>query len=216
MHKYILAILSLSILSFSLLAKDLSKEEKKRIIDQLKIYKKDPDSYRRMLNKYQEQIDTANTELGRKRDENDNLLKSIAQQQAKVSMMETQLKDCQNKPAIQCPDCPEPGSIPSQGVVYKVQLGLYSKLNINNYFDKAKYVGVEKAEKMNRYVVSYFETKEEAENFVKDMKRIGIMGAFAAKYENGERVYEWDKNPKFKGKKAPKSLQEVVSKPKHK
>ena len=213
MHKYIIAILAVAFVSFSLSAKEMTKEEKKRIKDQLKIYKKDPESYQRMLGKYQAQIDTANTELGRKRDENDNLIKTATEQQAKMSMVESQLKTLQNKPEVKCPDCPVAGAVPSHGTIYKVQLGLYSKLNINNYFDKPKYIGVEQAEKMNRYVVSYFETKEEAENFVKDMKRFGIKGAFASKYENGERVYEWEKNPKFKGKKAPKSLQEALGKP---
>jgi hypothetical protein len=72
-------------------------------------------------------------------------------------------------------------------VVYKIQIGLYKKLDMSSYLAEPKFIGLEKDGDKNRYVVSYFREKEEAVKFVTELRRLGIRGAFVAKYENGER-----------------------------
>jgi hypothetical protein len=63
---------------------------------------------------------------------------------------------------------------------------------------------------MNRYVISYFPDEETAKSFVADIRKLGIKDAFVSKYIDGVRVYEWDNNPKYKGKKVPASLSEAL------
>jgi hypothetical protein len=41
---------------------------------------------------------------------------------------------------------------------------------------------------------------------------MGLRDAFVSKYIDGSRIYEWEKNPKFKGKPTPASLQEGLGK----
>jgi hypothetical protein len=57
-------------------------------------------------------------------------------------------------------------------------------------------MGVEKDGDKNRYNISYFLDKEEAEHLVSDLRKLGLHGAFVAKYENGERVMERPKTSK--------------------
>jgi hypothetical protein len=87
-------------------------------------------------------------------------------------------------------------------------MGLYNQFDISGYFSKPKYLGYEKVDGGNRYVISYFDQEEDAKAFVKDMRKMGIKDAFVARYVDGKRLFEWDKNPKFKDKKSPESTEE--------
>ncbi len=82
---------------------------------------------------------------------------------------------------------------PVAGTIYKVQIGLYKDFDITRYFEEPRSIGYETVEGMNRYVISDFPTEEVAQNFATEMARMGIKGAFVAKYENGKRIFEWGK-----------------------
>lgn len=196
MYKYILPTLAALAFTTSVSAADLTKEEKKAIKKELKGYKKDPASFKSMIDKYKETIDSNNAQIGR-----DNLAISQANSkyqdaQKKVDMMDADLKACLNKPEPKCPDA-DVLTIPATGTVYKVQLGLYRKFDMNSYFDKPKYVGFEKADGMNRYIVSYFMDKDAAERFAADLRKLGLHDAFVAKYADGQRIYEKDPKKKW-------------------
>jgi hypothetical protein len=96
------------------------------------------------------------------------------------------------------------------GTVYKIQLGLYQKFNINKYFEEPRLLGYEEENGMNRYIISDFDDEGVAMRFVDDIRRMGIKDAFVAKYINGVRVYEWSKNPKYKDQPVPSSLEEAL------
>ena len=202
MNKIILLLLSLSLISGSVMSKELSKEDKKRIKSQLKEYLKNPDSFQKMMDHNKQTIDSNTAELAQRKATIDQLSASFTITQKKVDDLESQLKECQNKPVQTCPPCPTPGVAPANGTVYKVQIGLYKKLDLSSYFAEPKYTGMEKVDGMNRYVFSYFNTKAEAEEFVADLRKLGLRGAFVAKYENGERIME---GKKAKTKSASKS-----------
>ncbi len=192
MNKYIILLLTLFVGLGTLTAKDLSKEDKKRIKSQLKEYRKNPESYQKMIDQYKETIDSNTVQLARRKATISQLTTNLNDAQVKLTELESQLKECQNKPVPVCPSCPVPGAVPS-GTIYKIQVGLFKKLDISNYLNDPKYFGIEKADDKNRYVISYFNSKEEAEKFVAELRKLGIKGAFAAKYENGERVVETKK-----------------------
>lgn len=81
---------------------------------------------------------------------------------------------------------------PVAGTVYKVQIGLYKDFDITRYFEEPRSIGYETVEGMNRYVISDFTNEDVAQNFATEMARMGVKGAFVAKYENGKRVaYEY-------------------------
>jgi len=196
---FILSLMALGLVA-SVYAADLSKEEKKQIKDQLKTYKKDPAKFKSMIDKYKETIDSNTADLARKKDAIDQLNKTNTEIAKKASALDELLRECTNKPVPKCPDpMADVLTIPEKGTVYKVQLGLYRKFDMNSYFAKPKYVGFEKADGLNRYIVSYFENKEEAEHFASDLRKLGLHDAFVSRYSDGQRIYE--KNPKKKSHK---------------
>ncbi len=186
---------------------DISKAEKKRIKKELKQYKKDPESYKKMVTNYKTEIKESNTTIKTQKNE----LISAAEKQValerQIAKLTQDLEDCMNRPI---PVCPVPGEIPATGSVYKVQFGLYEKFDISGYFTTPKFIGVEKVkDKYNAYLVSYFDTEEQAQQFKIDLHKMGLKDAFVSLYTNGQRVYEWEKNPKYKGKPAPSSIEET-------
>ena len=191
MYKYLLPTLALLALTISVSAADLSKEEKKQIKAELKAFKKDPARFKSMIDKYKETIDSNEATLGRDKEAMGKLTNTYADAQKKLASVEADLKFCMDKPEPKCPDVTaDVLTIPSSGTIYKVQLGLYKKFDMNSYFYKPKYVGVEKADGLNRYIVSYFEDKIEAEHFAADLRKLGLHDAFVSKYADGKRIYE--------------------------
>ena len=138
--------------------------------------------------KNSEELDSALAVLARKQDEIKELTKSLAYVQNKATSLENELKDCEKKLSADCPPCATPGAIPWTGTVYKIQLGVFKNPDINDNLTKQKYMGIEKIDGQYRYVLSYFEDYEECMKFINELKRLGIQGASAVRYEDGERV----------------------------
>jgi hypothetical protein len=190
-------------------ATPIDKAEKKRIKKELKGYKKNPEQYKAMITDYKTTIASNDSTIIVKQKEVLSLNTQMVEQQQKIAALDKELEDCKNKPV---PVCPTPGTIPSSGSVYKVQFGLYEKFDLSGYFEVPKFIGVEKVDNLNAYVVSYFDTEEQAQKFKADLRTLGLKDAFVSKYTDGARVYEWEKNPKYKGKKAPANLNEALEK----
>ncbi|MFN8309659.1 MAG: hypothetical protein U0T73_06825 [Chitinophagales bacterium] len=205
--KYIVAALFI-LFGLAVNAQQFTKEDKKKVLTELKKYKKNPQSYQRMMEHYKTTIDSDQIAIKNWRDEALTAATKQVELEQKIASLSTDLAECQTKPV---PECPKAGTVPTKGTIYKVQMGLFDKFNINNYFNEVKVITPEEVEGMNRYVVSYFTDEETARSFVQDLRKLGLKDAFAAKYVDGQRVYEWDKNEKMKGRRAPASLREMVS-----
>jgi cell division protein FtsN len=194
MKRHIILLLSLALVSSAITAKELSKEEKKELKSQLKEYLKHPENYQKLISNYKETIDSQNSQIAQRKATINQLSNRNNDLENQVTSLQGQLKECTSKPAPVCPPCPDPAAVPSAGVIYKIQVGLFKNLDISGYLKDPKYFGLEKDGEKNRYVISYFNTKEDAEKFVAELRKLGIRGAFAAKYENGERVFETKKS----------------------
>ena len=211
MKRISLLTILITFFAFSSLAKEkdgLSKAEKKAIKKTLKEYKKNPAQYKSMIENYKATIDTNEAQLDASKKEMLAVNTKLFNTEKELASVKQELEECKNKPV---PTCPDPGATPKTGTVYKVQFGLYEKFDLTGYFDAAKYMGVEKVEGLNRYLLGYFDTEEQAEHFVADMRKMGIKDAFVAKYTDGARVMEWNKNPNYKGKAAPATIRETLT-----
>jgi len=191
---------------FALSAQSLTKEQKKQLNDELKAYKKDLVTYYQEKEANKETFAANDSSIRRLKDEVAVAAASSADLEQRVATLNKMLADCENKPVVQAD---EASAIP-MGTVYKVQIGFYKKYDITANFDKPKFVGYEDVEGMKRYIISYFSTEEDAEKLKKDIRGLGIKDAFVAKYVDQQRVFEWEKNPKYKNKEKPSSWKDVV------
>ena len=201
----------------------LSKEETKRLKEELKSYGKDLAGYKAKMEDIRTTIDSNEAEIKRLKDDVAYASTKQAELENKIASLDTDLKKSQQEAAllrgenVQNPDSAIAAKVQvaltnkaQAGTVYKVQIGLYKEFNINKYFDQPRYIGYEEVDGMNRYIVSYFPDEEVAKSFVTDVRKMGIKDAFVSKYIDGQRVYEWNKNPKYAGKAEPTSLQEAL------
>ena len=204
-------------------AQALSKEEKKRLKAEVKNYLKDLSGYQAKMEDIRVTLDSNDAEIKRQKDDIAAASAQVAELENKVSDYDKQLKKCEEEKNI-LQGNPSPGgdttmvkeimsamnATPKTGTIYKVQIGLYKEFNINKYFEQPRYIGYEDVDGMNRYIISYFKEEKIAMDFLEDVKKMGIKDAFVAKYDDGRRVYEWSKNPKYKGKPVPASLGEAL------
>ena len=193
-----------------------AKEEEKKIKDELKNYMKHPEAYKAKMDGIQADKDTADAQIARLKADLKASQDSEAELQKKAAAADEQTKTLQDEnaklnDAVVAAKEGDMKSAAAKGTVYKVQLGMYKGFNINKYFDQPRYIGYEEVDGMNRYVISYFPDQETALKFVADIRKLGIKSAFVAKYIDGTRVYEWSENPKYKGKKAPDSLEDALN-----
>jgi hypothetical protein len=209
-------------------AQDLSKEEKKRLREEIKNYSNDLAGYKAKMDDIRNTLDSNEAEIKRLKDDIAYASTKQAELENKVADFDTQLTVCHEEnnvlkgytgtaaatgpvdTALTQKVLSGLNNAPQKGTVYKVQIGLYKQFNINKYFEQPRYIGYEEVDGMNRYIISYFPDEEVAKNFVADVRKMGIKDAFVSKYIDGERVYEWSKNPKYQGKPEPASLQEAL------
>lgn len=204
-------------------AQELSKAEKKRLKDELKAYEKDLAGYKAKMEDIHNTLDSNDAEIKRLKDDVAYASTKQAEQENTIASLESALKKAQQEIAIMRGDNVEDAdsevvarvqtrinNAPQKGTVYKVQIGLYKDFNINKYFDQPRFIGYEEVDGMNRYIISYFPDEEVAKAFVADVRKMGIKDAFVSKYIDGVRVYEWSKNPKYKGKPEPQTVEEGI------
>ncbi len=187
-------------------AQSLTKAQKKQLKNELKAYKKDLVSFYQEKEANKETFATNDSTIRRLKDEVAVAAGSRADLEQRLETVNKLLAECENKPL---PKVDDPSVIP-MGTVYKVQIGFYKKYDITANFDKPKFVGYEDVEGVKRYIISYFSTEEEAEKLKKDIRGLGIKDAFVAKYVDQQRVFEWEKNPKYKNKQKPTTWKDVV------
>ena len=138
--------------------------------------------------KNSEELDSALVRLARKQDEINELTKNLAFVQNKVTSLENELKGCEKKLSADCPPCSNQLTIPITGTIYKIQLGVFKNPDVSDNLTKQKIMGIEKVDDQFHYMLSYFQDYDECLKFIDELKRLGIQGASAVRYDDGQRV----------------------------
>lgn len=193
------------ILCFSAQAQKLTKEQKKQLKNELKNYKKNLEGYYQQKQTAQKESEDKSLQMQKLKDDLAVAEGQKAELEKRLAAANRLLGECESRP----PKTIDPAEIP-MGTVYKVQIGFYKNYDITANFNTPKFIGYEDVEGYKRYIISSFSTEEEAEKLKNDLRGLGIKDAFVAKYVDKQRVFEWEKNPKYKGKKAPESWKDVV------
>ncbi|MFT5828473.1 MAG: hypothetical protein ACI9AB_001436, partial [Urechidicola sp.] len=73
------------------------------------------------------------------------------------------------------------------GSKYRIQIGVFKNFNITPLFDEPKYIVHEDVNGIHRYSVGNFNSKQDAEAFKTELRRLGIKDAFVTTYIEGTR-----------------------------
>ena len=76
-----------------------------------------------------------------------------------------------------------------KGVIYKVQIGAFKKMDLSKYFDNhANFSGEIEEGGIIKYTLGQFTVYWEADQFKKYLRKMGVKGAWVVAYKNGHRV----------------------------
>lgn len=85
-------------------------------------------------------------------------------------------------------DAVEKDKAKSNGIVYKVQLGAFSKEKSKSIFGDLPDIHFDKVNGLYKYYSGKFSTEEEARAIVAKAKKSGFPGAFLVKFKDGKRI----------------------------
>ena len=197
--KNLLLILSL-LACTSLFAQNLSKAEKKALLEEIKELKKSPEKLKELKESIEVReiiIDQQNEEiddLKKESQKNDLALKEMKDSLTIVKDKIKTLNSSSGNSGVQASNAynlaPTTTNAPLDhaGNKYRVQIGVFQNFDITHLFDEPKYIVHEYVNGMHRYSIGNFTTEADAEVFKKEMKRMGLKDAFVTTYTDGYRV----------------------------
>lgn len=113
----------------------------------------------------------------------------ITTYQSKISELEEIIQELSINKELQQNQVEEKPSLNNE-LVYAVQIGAYRNeiMDLSMYSDKFVNFKEIKSQPFNKYAIGNFATLEEAQQFRKQIVRLGLKNAFIASYQNGERL----------------------------
>jgi len=171
----------------------LSKKETKEWKKRLK--KLTPESYKKLLDdqkSLQSQVSSLRSELNKVDDRIAEKDDQIVDYQSRVADLRQELSRAQKASAASknvAPSRDVGGSIDeNQGVVFKVQIGAFTKKDLSKYLDNAKNFSGEEEGGVRKYTIGVFKDYWEADSFKKYLREMGVKDAWIVSYKDGQRV----------------------------
>ncbi len=172
--------------SYTANAQELSKEE-------LKEWKKkqksmDPLAFKDVFEEYGK-LQGASSKQSRNRNA---LKKEIEQKSKQIASRDEKMKELNEKYTELQETCGDMDVSPlgqdfTKGVVYKVQIGAYEKIDLSEFAGVEGNFGIENESGVNKYTVAYFREYKEAHVFKKYIRAMGITDAWVVVYEDDVR-----------------------------
>lgn len=173
--------------------KKKEKQEKKQWKKKAKDYVKSPLTLKKETENHQKQVTdltSQNKDLtvknGQQKISIDSLINIINQRNSEIAS----LKSKNEKLELALQECKQNSEKQIvKGLVYKVQLGAFVHFDINKYLSETgEMFEGENADGFNKYTVGQFRDYETAENFKKDIRKMGIKDAWVVPVIDGKRV----------------------------
>lgn len=177
-------------------AQELSKEEKKEWKKKAKEYKRNPaalkslaesvDRYKREANEYAAQINEMEAEKANRRSRLAQLERENAQLQDQLAATMNELDQLSMAPPAQ-PQMDTPSSM--QGLVFRVQIGAYEKLNIPTTLDgEDDNMDIEMVGGLQKIIIGKYPDVESADALRNHMRQLGVADAWVVAYQDGVRI----------------------------
>lgn len=164
----------------------MSKKEQKEWKKRIKAL--EPDQYKTLIEEnksLKSQVASLKSELSGIDDKIADKDDQIASYQNQVSKLRDELSSAQSSPARSA------GSGQSGednvGVVFKVQIGAYTKKDLSNYSDVQNF-SQEQQDGLNKFSIGSFRDYWEADTFKKYLREMGVKDAFIVSFKDGQRV----------------------------
>lgn len=161
-----------------------SKAEAKKLKAEIKKLMKNPAAYKAIkeeLNVLRSESSSKNRELATLRKEITNVKAEAATKDAQINELKTKMNEVVSEPK----DITPCGEDYTKGVVYKVQVGAFTKKIYSEKIDGKFWE--EDADGVKKYTIGHFRDYWEADKFKKYLRAIGVSDAWIVAYEDNQR-----------------------------
>lgn len=196
--------LLIGVLTASMAFGQMTKAEKKAFKKEMKEWKKkkktmSADDFKLLFEEHQQlkasnasmtgELETLEQQASDKDKKLSDQQKEIARMQAASQAAQRELENLREeaKKPVYNPELIN-GEDFSIGVVFKVQVGAFRKMDIGKYAKQAKDFSEEEAQDLRKYVVGNFRNYEDANVLKRYLREMGVEDAWIVPYRDGKRV----------------------------
>ena len=196
--------LLVGVLTASMAFGQMTKAEKKAYKLEMKEWKKKkkamtPDDFKVLFEEHSTQkaknaaltgeVETLEEQISAKDIKLTDLQKQVTRMQTTYQAAQRELENLKNQPQQPAynPDLVN-GEDFSVGVVFKVQVGAFRKIDLGKYAKQSKDFNQEDAEELRKYVIGNFRNYEDANVLKRYLREMGVEDAWIVPYRDGRRV----------------------------
>jgi len=185
--KALFLITIFSFITFTISNAQLTKDEKKQLKKDLKSLS--PEEYSVLVNK----VSNCETDIIVLQTENETVEEENSNLEAKILRLEILLDQKDSTSSGQAKSESNYSAnyeqVTPKGVIYKVQIGAFKKMDLSKYFDNhLNFSGEIEEGGIIKYTLGQFTVYWEADQFKKYLRKMGVKGAWVVAYKNGHRV----------------------------
>ena len=169
--------------------KEWKKRKKKMSVEDFIALYQDNTSQKAQISTLQGEVSTLNSQVAAKDSKINDLQDQVSRMQTAYQAAQNEiekLKAVPEKPAYN-PDLIN-GEDFSKGVVFKVQVGAFRKVDLAKYANSSKEFSEEVDEELRKYVIGNFRNYEDANILKRYLREMGVEDAWIVPYKDGQRV----------------------------
>jgi len=169
--------------------KEWKKKKKKMSIEDFRLMYEENSSQKAQIASMESEISNLETQVSSKDDKVSDLQKQVTRMQAAYQAAQNEIENLKSKPQQPAynPDLIN-GEDFSKGVVFKVQVGAFRKMDLQKYAEASKEFSEEGSDDLRKYVIGNFRNYEDANVLKRYLREMGVEDAWIVPYRDGQRV----------------------------
>lgn len=170
--------------------KEWKKRKKKMSPEDFKALYDENSSQKAQIASIEGEIQNLESQVSAKDDQVGDLQKQVTRMQAAYQAAQREIDNLKEQQANQPVYNPEliNGEDFSIGVVFKVQVGAFRKMDLKKYAESSKEFSEEGMEELRKYVIGNFRNYEDANVLKRYLREMGVNDAWIVPYRDGQRV----------------------------
>lgn len=169
--------------------KEWKKRKRKMSAEDFRLLYEENTSQKAQIASIEGEISTLESQISTKDAKISDLQKQVTRMQAAYQAAQNEVENLKAQPAkpVYNPELIN-GEDFSKGVVFKVQVGAFRKVDLAKYANTSKEFSEESGDELRKYVVGNFRNYEDANVLKRYLREMGVEDAWIVPYRDGERV----------------------------
>lgn len=169
--------------------KEWKKKKKKMSVEDFRTMYEENSSQKAQIASMEGEISTLEAQISAKDEKVSDLQKQVTRMQAAYQAAQNEIENLKAQPQqpVYNPELIN-GEDFSKGVVFKVQVGAFRKMDLKKYAEASKEFSEEGGDDLRKYVIGNFRNYEDANVLKRYLREMGVEDAWIVPYRDGQRV----------------------------